>query len=459
MKLTLFFAFLLLAISLGGCRGKSSTLSLGQTNILLIMIDTLRADHLGCYGYEKNTSPSIDGIARKGVRVRQCISSSPWTRPSVASIVTSTYPPTHGIVKEMFDVLPSSLLTLAEFLRESGYHTFGYTANPNLNAVFGFDQGFENYVESHAVFDWMHRLEAVPDEAPTGIERFLSARTLTDIVLEDLQRISPPFYLQVFYIDPHFPYDPPPEYLMKFGGENARDRYDGEIALTDMHVGRLMDTIWNSFPNTLVVVTSDHGEGFNENNDSILNERHGNFLYQTTVQVPLIISHPSLTRREIDGVFELIDLFPTIVELLGLDPPADLQGTSHARAILAGESTGKQFAYMETGWRNMRKTGIISDRWKYIVNADRELMNEMQAAQGREPYFLSDELYDLSAGLPERTRENQSRTRSELLDSMRTRLAEFRRHLPQRGERGKGELDRHTREQLEALGYLGGRER
>jgi arylsulfatase A-like enzyme len=457
--LVLPFLCLPLVFLSSGCGGKKPALTAGETNVLLIMIDTLRPDHLGSYGYAKDTSPSLDRLAREGILVKQCISQSPWTRPSVATIVTSTYPPTHGIAQEMFDALPAGLLTLAEFLRGNGYRTLGYTANPNLNPIFGFDQGFETYRESLVVFDWMHDLETVPDDAPTGLERFMSAKMLTDLVLRDVENLSPPFYLQVFYMDPHYPYTPPPEYLGKFGKMEPRDRYDGEIAFTDAQISRLVEKVRASFPNTLIVITSDHGEGFNENNDSILNRFHGNFLYQTTVHVPLIFSHPSLPAEQLDGIFELIDLFPTIAELLGFAPPDGLEGTSLARKILAGQATGKEFAYMETGWRGMRKAGIISRGWKYIANTDFGIMNEIQKKRGQEPYFVPEELYDIfSPRILERPGENISPGRPEVLDSLRTRLAAFQRNFTPRREQPMREIDLETEKQLKALGYLGGDE-
>ena len=200
-----------------GCSNEKLPLTNRKSNVLLIVIDTLRADHLGCYGYDRDTSPNIDRLAEEGVIFTGARSQSPWTRPSVASLLTSTYPVTHGIVKERDDGLPGQLTTMAEFFVDQGYLTSGYTANPNLNSVFGFDQGFMFYADSHAIFDWMLDLDNTPKDSPTGLERFMDAKNLTRAVLDEVGRISVPFSLQVFYMDPHFPYSTPPPFRKLFG--------------------------------------------------------------------------------------------------------------------------------------------------------------------------------------------------------------------------------------------------
>lgn len=441
---------------MNGCGSWQMQLCAEETNVVLIMIDTLRADHLGCYGYSRDTSPNIDRFASEGVVLGRTISQSPWTRPSVASILTSTYPLTHGIVKERFDGLPQGLTTLSELLHDEGYSTYGYTANPNLNAVFGFNQGFDIYINSIAVFNWMLGLKDIPDETPTGLGNFLNAAILTDLVLRDVEKFQPPFYLQVFYMDPHVPYTPPPPYNHRFGNGSEEDLYDGEIAFTDEHVGRIVDEIMKNYPNTLVVITSDHGEGFNENNNSLLDKRHGNLLYDTIVHVPLIINHPSLEARTVRNTVELIDLFPTIIELLGLECPGGVEGTSFAPALMGEEAVDKNFAYMETGWRNMNKAGIISRQWKYIMNMDHEVMNKFNRERGLEEYFLPDELYNLSTGGPERTDQNLSGQHPDIVDSLKAQLVNFMKtHAGHMEKRVIPGVDDETLKQLKALGYLG----
>ncbi len=450
----------LLPLLLTAACGRPETgLSPQHTNVVLLMIDTLRADHMGCYGYHRDTTPRIDAVAGNAVVFERCVAQSAWTRPSVASILTSTYPFTHGIEKERTDALPGGLLTLGEFLKRQGYDARGYTANPNINTVFGFGRGFDSYINSDAVFDWMHDIEEVPEGAPTGLEHFLDARTLTSVVLRDLDGIGSPFFLQILYMDPHYPYTPPPPYRNRFGTSEI-DRYDGEIAFTDEWAGTLIDSVASRWPNTLFIITSDHGEGLGENNDSRLNERHGNFLYETVVRVPLVLAHPSLAAQRIPGTIEHVDLFPTVAELLGLAVPENLAGISLARIVVEGGETGKSSAYTETGWRNMKKVGITSGKWKYIVNLDHRVMNAVNMRDGLEEYFPPEELHDLSVPGPERTEQSLLASRPEVVDSLKALLQEKLESRPRSGKKTTIErLDRQTEAQLRALGYLEGENR
>lgn len=455
-RLLLLFLPVLLCVT---CEGSHSGLSSGDTNVVLIMIDTLRADHMGCYGYHRDTTPRIDGIARTSIVFDRCIAQSPWTRPSVASILTSTYPFTHGIEKERTDGLPDGLLTLGEFLSDHGYDTRGYTANPNINTVFGFGRGFDSYVDSDAVFDWMLGIESSPESAPTGLEYFFDAEKLTGIVLGDLGDFDQPFYLQVLFMDPHYPYTPPASYSNRFGRSEV-DLYDGEIAFTDEFTGILIDSIGARWPNTLFIITSDHGEGLGENNDSRLDERHGNFLYDTIVRVPLIFSHPSLQERRVPETMEHIDVFPTVAQLLGLPVPEGVEGISFASELRSGGRLDKRNAYFETGWRNMKKAGLTSGKWKYIINFDYETMNHINRRDGRGEYFLPEELHDLSLQGPERTENNLATNRPELVDSLRSSMEHILKARSGRsGRKTIDRLDRQTEAQLKALGYLEGENR
>jgi arylsulfatase A-like enzyme len=168
----------------------------GPPNVVLIVLDTLRADVMGCYGFAGVTTPELDRLAARGVRFERAIASSSWTRPSVGTIVTGRYPRTLGLYKERNQIIPDRFVLLSEILRHSGYRTFGRTANPNLNTVFNFQQGFDVYIDSSVVFDWMqprHRDES------EKFNRLPSARTVYDSALAwvDDQQSSQPIYLQL----------------------------------------------------------------------------------------------------------------------------------------------------------------------------------------------------------------------------------------------------------------------
>jgi len=316
-----------------------------RANLLLITIDTLRADHLGCYGYARNTSPSADSLAAEGVLFAKAYAQRPKTSPSFASILTGTYPQRHG-VRRTRQVLPGAAYTLAEALRDAGYHTCAVVTNGNLFPAFGFDQGFGEYLYGHS-----------------------GAREGTEIALERLgEGLREPFFLWVHHTDPHTRYQPPRPFDEMFakevlygkrplrvlrGGELGGVRrwvliegpldldyyisqYDGEIAYTDHWVGALLAGLreLELSDRTLVVFASGHGESLGEHDYYF---EHGLFPYEPSARIPLIVSFPGVAARGArdSTVVESVDIMPTVLDLLGLEVPSTCQGESLVPAVPA----------------------------------------------------------------------------------------------------------------------------
>lgn len=305
-----------------------------KPNVLLITIDTLRADRLSCYGHPAPTSPNIDAIARQGYLFERCYATSSWTLPSVMSIHTGLYPFHHG-VEWVDNKLPADAPTLAEILKAEGYETGAVESSLFLQSLFGFGRGFDRYMEK-----------------PISDHRAISSPSLTERVIEWLQRHSnKPFFFWIHYLDPHYDYlyhpeaerfvrGIPPEALSKeysiielkntryslspeeYGYQNRL--YDGEIFFMDRHVGRLVDFLKASgrWEDTLVIVTSDHGEMLGEHGAL----GHTESFYEEILRVPLIIKPPRVLRqgKRIEEVATIADVLPTIAGILGLplDPAA-----------------------------------------------------------------------------------------------------------------------------------------
>ncbi|HHO52748.1 MAG TPA: hypothetical protein ENK18_18200 [Deltaproteobacteria bacterium] len=305
-------------------------------NVLLIVVDTLRADHLGAWGYERDTSPNLDALAASGIRLDQATSQAPWTTPSIGSLMTSQYPATLGITRER-SALPESATTLAELLQAEGWATAAAVSHSFCGAEWRFDQGFDTFDESNVL-------------GPTGI----SSPGITELALGwlDIQRREP-FFLWLHYFDPHFSYllhrdhdpDPGSDYDggvvsgAPIGDLNqlrpTMDRadldqlarlYDSEIAFTDAQIGRVLDRLeaLGLADDTVVIFTADHGEEF-------LDHRllgHGKTLYQELVHVPAIVRCPHWEPGVITAPVGNVDLLPTLLECLGLPEPEGLVGTS-----------------------------------------------------------------------------------------------------------------------------------
>ncbi len=401
-----------------------------RLNVVLISIDTTRADCLGCYGNARIRTPNIDRLAAEGTLFEQCVSPAPITLPSHTSMMTGTNPFVHGVRDNgQFFVHPDNV-TLAERLRQAGYHTAAQVAAYVLNREFGLDQGFEQYGDVESARRLSQRAAA----------RHAHERKADEVVSAALEWLAAapgePFFLFVHLFDPHRTYSPPPRFARLY----ADNPYLGEIAFADEQVGRLLAALDERglSGRTLVVLTSDHGEGLGEHDEPT----HASLVYDTTLLVPLIVRAPGhiAAGRRIAAQVRLIDLAPTVLDLLGLPIDARIEGRS-LRGLLAGrDEPPAPWAYSETlhprftagcAWlRALRGGG-----WKYIHGLEPELYHVAE-----DPH----ELHNLAAEMPDKV----ARMRSVLRDMLAAA-----RPVTQSAAR---QLAPHELRALEALGYVGG---
>jgi arylsulfatase A-like enzyme len=432
-----------------------------RPNVVLVILDTLRADALGCYNDAyPDLSPEIDALARQGVRFRDVTAQSSWTRPSMGSLLTSVYPRTLGIHREKWDVLPDAFVTLAEALQAGGYETAGITANPNLNKVFNFHQGFDTYVESAVVWDWMRpaagqkqvgRKQTLPDSQRI-LQRMLEhART---------RKSDRPLYMQIVLMEVHEGWKlVRPEFQKNYRGLVGAPRgyWDG-VRQVSHDVGRFVEEIaaLPGWANTLFVITSDHGQGLGDHPAVTRSWGHGLLLYESQVKVPLILYRPPAESALFGGVkrrplgpqsverpVRLMDVTPTILDYVGLPAPARVDGHSLLPLLSgAGSSPPPPYHVTETYYDGSDKLAAHSADWTYIENRDgHEGVNarELQRAGGGENGRLTDRIGER----PEVARE--------LADYLRA----WERRVPRRPSTQPAQGPaQDVLDQLKALGYV-----
>ena len=313
------FGVALLAVILLS-RGQAGDLAAAgqpRPNIVIYLVDTLRADHLGVYGYGRDTSPVLDRWAQGGVVFEQAYAPSSWTKPSMVSLFSGLDPISHG-VEDRLDVIPENVQLLAERLKGLGYSTFGAVTNPNVLPQWGFGRGFDEYAD----------LDSNGHGTP--------ADKVSDYVAQKIEELSQnqPFLLYLHVIDPHFPYQPPPPYDTRFPRSRAvpvnmsMSQYDGEVAFVDSQFGRLLDLLGEHGldDDTLTIFAADHGEEFWEHGAL----GHGGTLFEEVVRVPLVIRFPQGRHAgtRVDTRVTLSDLFPTMLGLLGESLPSRLDRKS-----------------------------------------------------------------------------------------------------------------------------------
>ena len=350
-------------------------------NVLLVTIDTLRADHLGAYGYERPTSPELDAFARTAVVFDGAHSSSSWTLPGVASLMTGYYTSTHRCWNGRSSLAPS-FATLAEALGEAGYRTGAVVSHVFLDPRYGLDQGFEDYDDE--------LVHATKEDSHTAI----SSPAITDKALGWLaERGDEPWFLWVHYFDPHEVYQAHAGFSERFGVERPVDLYDGEIAFTDHHVGRLLDGLdeLGLARSTIVALTSDHGEEFGDHGGT----GHRATLHAEVQRVPLMIRAPDHAPRRDTSIVSLVDVAPTLLELTGSAPLPNTAGRSLA-PLLRGASVAPTPVIGELGMNVVMHESVIAQDWKLIVDAveERVLLFDLAA----DPT----EQHDLSAAHPQR---------------------------------------------------------
>lgn len=394
-------------------------------NLLLITLDTTRADHLGCYGFEQAATPNLDRLAREGIRFARVYAPAPLTLPSHSSIMTGLYPATHGVRNNGHDLAPK-WRTLAEILKGRGFATAAFVSSFSVDSRFGIGRGFDVYDDT---FDVQAPLKGANAErrAEQTFARF--SRWLD-------QNGQNRFLAWVHYYDPHLPYDPPSPYRE---GSPGRP-YDGEIAYMDHYVGAVLEALEAKglLDNTLVVVAGDHGEGLGDKVET----GHGIFLYEETLRVPLIISgRKTFPRpRVVENAVRLVDVPPTILETLGFKTEAaGMEGQSLVPWI-KGQNRSDLDSLVETfyprenfGWSEL--VGIVSGPWKYIQAPRPELYDLKSDPR---------ETTDLAASSPDKAGELRKKLEDELL-----------RLTPSPGlTAGPAAARADDRERLRSLGYV-----
>lgn len=393
-------------------------------NLVLITIDTLRADRVGAYGHLAAQTAALDRLAREGVLVEEAVVQVPQTRPSHASIFTGRNPYEHGLRDNFSPPLDSKLPVLAEVLRGRGWTTGGFIGAYPVSRDSGLDRGFQ-------VFD-----DPFTGGAAVAARAERSERRAAEVVdkalawLEGLR--ARPFFLWVHVFDPHAPYEPPPPWRERF----AKDPYDGEVAYADAQIGRLLDWIDRAGlqESTLVVATSDHGEGLGDHGE----DEHMLFVYDSTLRVPLLMRWPGVLRAgaRVEGQFRSVDLLPTLIELLGL-PAVASSGASRAAELRRGGTLPVNESHAEAlygqlhfGYAPLR--ALRGDGWKYI-DAPRPELYHVQTDPGETRNRLDD--------------------RGNVAQAMRERL---RAHDTGATAVGAPSVDPQAAERLAALGYVGG---
>ena len=303
-----------------------------DANVILILIDTLRADHLGCYGYSRNTSPEIDKLAKEGIIFKNMLAQTSWTRPGTASILSGLYPRNHG-ANTKNDILSEEINLLPEILKEYGYTSFAFVGNIRVTPVTGFNQGYEDFF-------------SFPD-----LKLPIQSDVMTDYLIKFLKQLNKTTnnFIYIHYMDPHTPYIPKEKYFSESNKkifkidffqsgmihEMSADEqhsalkeminaYDDEILYNDKMIGKLVHVLKkkNMYSNSIIIVTSDHGEEFFEHGDL----QHGRTLYKEQLRIPLIFRLPDGIRHKINKIANQVDISPTILSLLQIPTPDYFDG-------------------------------------------------------------------------------------------------------------------------------------
>ena len=398
-----------------------------KPNILIVSIDTLRADRVGSYGYAAAKTPTLDGLAARGLRFAQATTVAPLTLPAHASLFTGTFPTFHGVRDNGQFYLGDEQTTLAEVLKGQGYRTGGFVSAFVLDRRWGIAQGFDTYFDN---FDLSkYELAAGIDAAQRPGNEVVDQAT---VWLRE--KSEQPFFGWVHMYDPHSPYAAPEAYAARFP-RTMEGAYDAEVAFADAQLGRLLDALGDARERTIVVVTGDHGESLGEHQE----QQHGFFVYDATTQVPLIMTGPGIQPRAPADQVRIVDIMPTVLDAAGVAVPPAVQGQSLMPAargerldlLALSESWYPRYHY---GWSEL--TAVRDGRYKFIAAPRRELY-DLQTDPG-EHTNLADSNPQRVAALERALGEIASRTAS----SSKTQA-------PQ-------PVDPDVEERLRALGYVGG---
>jgi arylsulfatase A-like enzyme len=445
------------AFGVFACSGEAERSS-RPLNLILIVVDTLRADHLGYHGYSQATSPRLDSLAEDSVVFLRHTGHASRTGPSVATLFTGLHSRSHGVVNPLshFDAkgtLDASRLTLAEILSEEGYRCAGFTANLNVSERFGFSQGFEFY----QFLGWK-KAELLNRAALSWIEEWAAEA-----------EPRPPFCLYLHYVDPHSPYEAPAPFVKKFASPDYRGRitgshrqldevvagrletdaadllqlralYDAEIRYLDSQLGVLLVTLEAKelLDESMIVFVADHGEELLDH-DSVL---HGYTLYEEQLRIPLMIRHPDLPARRVSRLSRQVDVLPTVLELLGIPIPETLQGESLVAAMTGEESpdtVSEMPVFAEASLRAVKTVALDS-----YTRGDWKLIETRVPEPRRQLFNLRDDPQE---------RHDRLASEPEVAERMSAELRRFRDELPL-GHSEAVPLSEAEIRELRSLGYL-----
>jgi arylsulfatase A-like enzyme len=478
-------------------------------HIILYVLDALRADHLGCYGYGRPTSPHIDQLAEEGVLFENCFTSTTWTRPVAASLLTGVYPAVHG-TRSRYDLFNTPLIRLPEALGAGGYKTAAFSTMGNVASAIGFARGFDDYYDLFAEPELLARRQTL-DAAREG----LMHETTKEVALplaEDINQYLFPWlaanktavtFSFIWSIETHEPYRAPEAFrhfatrpLRPGEGESSdiraaspadadrlRDLYDDEIRYNDHCLGELVAYLKEIgiYDETLLIITGDHGEAFYEHGVYT----HGHTPYEELIHVPLILKFPNgwYAGQRIPALVELIDIYPTLVAVAGLEAATvgatAVQGHSLLPLLDGSQTAVRQYTFSDSQSLAIHNhyLSIRDERWKYVqvkrplrhsstlFDTLRHLIaRRMLGEVLRHPrHFLRNRrgaqeyLFDLHADPGEQ--HNLASQQSDQLDHYRQHLAawQFQNELLARQvgpTNGVYQEDEHLRQHLERLGYL-----
>ncbi len=418
----MFLAVCVSPLLLSGCRSKDKPVS----HVVLISIDTCRADYFSCYGFDKKTTPNIDKFAKESVLYEQCITPAPMTLPAHCSMLTGTNPVFHGVHLNSFYTLDPVNTTLAELLKENSFTTGAVVSSFVLDRQFGMDQGFDTYHDTFknpvpSSHQNPHRAERRGNEASQMACQWLEKNHKDD------------FFLFLHYYDPHVLYTPPEPFASQFKG----DPYAGEIAYTDACIQQVLDKLkeLKIYKDSLIIITADHGEALGDHGEG----EHGFYIYQSGIHVPLIVRYPRgrFKKKKVSNTVGLVDILPTICRWTGIQMPSECIGQD-LTSYLESETIDSRHMYSETlvpaDFACGSLLSLTGDRWKYIQSS-------------------APELYDLSidpAELDNRIKAESKRARI-FQEELKLLLTEQVRTTAGRSDHI---LEAQSRAKLESLGYI-----
>jgi len=410
-----------------------------RPNVILISIDALRADHVGAYGYKENTTPNLDELARKGTIFHNHIADASWTLPAHTAILTSQYPHVIG-VEDIYQSIPKSTLTLPEILKNYGYNTKGIISFAFVEPMYGFDQGFDEYDIFNSYFRGEYRdkwYKSSPD---------ITDKAISWIIKNKDKR----FFLFLHYFDVHEAYNPPSPFDKRFNvSENeVVNAYDGEIAYTDYHLGRLFSQLsaLNLTGNTLIIVTADHGDAFMEHGVY----GHEPTVYEEVIQTPLIIS--LLGKIPEDKVVvkqtQSIDVAPTVLDVLGFPIHKEFSGETLLPLIFEEGKGGRYCTFSRVVSQWYHKETVRTSKYKLI-----HVYEPLNVTLDNTTRVHSYELYNLEQDPGEKI--NLIAERPDAALELRTVLDDWVSRGKNANVTGQPiELSEAAKKRLESMGYL-----